>query len=112
MADADPNASSVSAASAAAAEEAKVQRRARSERLNYIMWAYVCGAITWLSYVVGYERSFIPLMFGVLGGLIDLRLVRTGDRRHGIAAGAVTLGGLMVWATYNWPVLQGYLASH
>src|SRR5438128_1366155 len=87
------------------------ERKARSERLNRIMWAYVCGAITFVCIIVGYERSFIPLFFGVLGGILDYQLIQTADRRHGVIAGSVTLGGLLIWATYNWPVVQGYFGS-
>jgi hypothetical protein len=82
------------------------ERKARSERLNTIMWAYVCGAITLLCYVVGYERSFIPLLFGTLGGVLAWQLAQRGEQRHSIMAGALTLGGLLIWATYNWPVVE------
>jgi hypothetical protein len=85
------------------------ERRIRSERLNTIMWAYVCGAITLLCYVVGYERSFIPLFFGVLGSILNWQLMQRGEQRHSVAAGALTLGGLMIWATYNWAVVKKFL---
>jgi len=85
------------------------ERKARSERLNTIMWAYVCGAITLLCYVVGYERSFIPLLFGTLGGVLAWQLTQKGEQRHGVMAGALTLGGLLIWATYNWPVVEKFL---
>jgi hypothetical protein len=86
-----------------------VLRRQRSERLNRIMWAYICGAITVLSFVVGLGPSFIPLGFGILGCVLAWQLYRGGDRRHSTSAGALALGGIMIWFTYNWPVIQRYL---
>jgi hypothetical protein len=49
----------------------------RSERFTRIMWAYICGAITLLSFVVGLGASFIPLGFGVLGGLLVWQLIQS-----------------------------------
>ncbi len=86
-------------------------RRRRSERLTQIMWAYICGAITLLSFVVGFGASFIPLGFGVLGGVLAWQLYRGGDRRHSTLAGALALGGIMIWLTYNWPTIHRYLAG-
>ncbi|HKW52483.1 MAG TPA: hypothetical protein VJO12_02245 [Stellaceae bacterium] len=86
-------------------------RRQRSERLNRIMWAYICGAITLLSFVVGLGPSFIPLGFGILGGILAWQIARGGDRRHSTLAGALALGGIMIWLTYNWPTIQRFLAG-
>lgn len=91
------------------ADEAKAKRKAQGERYSRIMWAYVCGAITVVSLVVGLGATFIPLGFGVLGGILAWQLGRTGDRRHGMLAGALTLGGVMIWLTYNWPTIERYL---
>src|SRR5712671_1812549 len=85
-------------------------RRQRSERLTRVMWAYICGAITLLSFVVGFGASFIPLGFAVLGGILAWQLGRLGERRHSTVAGVLALGGIMIWLTYNWPTLQRYLA--
>ena len=93
------------------ADDERAARRRRSERLTQIMWAYICGAITLLSFVVGLGPSFIPLGFGVLGGILAWQLYRAGERRHSTLAGALVLGGIMIWFTYNWPMLQRYLAG-
>jgi hypothetical protein len=87
-------------------EAAKAARKARSERLNRIMWAYICGAIALLSFVVGFGGSFIPLGFGVLGCVLVGQLIRQGERRHSAAAGALALAGIMIWLTVNWPMIQ------
>lgn len=84
------------------ADEEKAQRKARSERYTQIMWAYVCGAITLLCNVVGLEGSFIPLGFGVLGLVLAWQLMQKGERRHNAIAGAVNLGGILIWLTANW----------
>jgi hypothetical protein len=86
-------------------------RRRRSERLTRIMWAYICGAITLLSPMVGFGASFIPLGFGILGSILAWQVFRDGDRRHSTVAGALALGGIMIWLTYNWPVVQRYFAG-
>lgn len=86
--------------------DAKAAEKPAGERYRQIMWAYVCGAITLLSMVVGLGASFIPLGFGVLGGILDWQLIRGGDQRHGMFAGALTLGGVMIWLTYNWPMIH------
>lgn len=95
----------------AGADDERAARRRRSERLTQIMWAYICGAITLLSFVVGLGPSFIPLGFGVLGGILAWQLYRAGERRHSRIAGALVLGGIMIWFTYNWPMLHRYLAG-
>jgi hypothetical protein len=86
-------------------------RRQRSERLNRIMWAYICGAITVLSFVVGLGPSFIPLGFGILGCVLAGQLLRENERRHSVIAGALALGGIMIWLTDNWPTIQRYIAG-
>ena len=90
---------------------AAAARRAQSERLSRIMWAYICGAITVLSFVVGFGASFIPLGFGILGTILAVQLGRAGERRHSTVAGALALGGMMIWLTYNWPTIQHYLGG-
>jgi hypothetical protein len=95
----------------ASTDDARAVRRQRSERLTRIMWAYICGAITLLSFVVGFGPSFIPLGFGVLGSILAWQLVRLGERRHSTIAGMLALGGIMIWFTYNWPTLHRYLAG-
>jgi len=92
-------------------DDERAMRRQRSERLTRIMWAYICGAIALLSFVVGFGPSFLPLGFGVLGGILAWQLFRLGERRHSTIAGALALGGIMIWFTYNWPTLQRYLAG-
>ena len=98
-------------AAAPAADDAAAQRKARADRLNRIMWAYICGAITLLSFVVGFGASFIPVGFAVLGGVLAWQLMRAGERRHSTIAGVLALGGLMIWATYNWGAVQHYIAG-
>jgi hypothetical protein len=93
------------------AEDAKAKRKALGERYSRIMWAYVCGSITLISMLVGFGATFIPLGFGVLGGILDIGLIRSGDQRHGMFAGTLTLGGLLIWLTYNWPTLHRYLGG-
>jgi 4-amino-4-deoxy-L-arabinose transferase-like glycosyltransferase len=77
----------------------------RAERMNQIMWAYVCGAIALLSLMLGFGASFIPPGFAVLGGVLDWQLLRKGERRHSAIAGALALGGLLIWLTM-------YLRAH
>ncbi len=96
-------------AGAGAGDEA-VLRRQRSERMSRIMWGYICGAITLLSFVVGLGPSFIPLGFGILGCVLAWQLFHGGDRRHSTVTGALALGGIMIWLTYNWPTIERYLA--
>jgi hypothetical protein len=83
-------------------EEQRAARKARAERLNQIMWAYICGAIIFLSFVVGLGATFIPLGFGILGCLLAWQLMRTGENRHSTIAAAILLGGILVWLTVNW----------
>jgi hypothetical protein len=90
-------------------EEEKAKRKARGERYTQIMWTYVCGAITLLCNVVGLEASFIPLMFGALGSVLAWQLMQKGEKRHSAIAGAINLGGLLIWLTNNWPLIQHYL---
>ncbi len=91
------------------ADEAKAKRKAQSERMTQIMWAYVCGAITVICNAVLLEATFIPLGFGVLGLVLCWQLMKKNDRRHSMIAGAINLGGILIWLTYNWPVAQHYL---
>jgi len=88
------------------AEEAKAKRKAQGERYSRIMWAYVCGGVTLVSMLVGYGASYIPLGFGVLGAILAWQLIRSNEQRHGFYAGSLTLGGLMIWLTYNWPMIR------
>ncbi len=96
---------------AATAEEEKAKRKARGERYTQIMWGYVCGGITLLCNVVGLEATFIPLMFGGLGSILAWQLMKKGETRHSAIAGAINLGGLLIWATYNWPLVEHYLGG-
>jgi hypothetical protein len=95
----------------AAADDERAARRQRSERLSQTMWAYICGGITVVSFAVGFGASFLPLGFGVLGCVLAWQLFRSGERRHSTIAGALALGGIMIWFTYNWPMLHRYLAG-
>jgi hypothetical protein len=88
------------------ADEAKAKRKAQSERYTRIMWGYVCGGITLLSLLVGFGATFIPLGFGILGAILAWQLTRSGEQRHGLYVGAMTLGGVMIWLTYNWPMIH------
>jgi hypothetical protein len=92
-------------------DDERALRRQRSERLTRVMWAYICGAITLLSFPVGLGPSFIPLGFGVLGGTLAWQLLKLGERRHSTIAGALALGGIMIWLTYNWATVERYLAG-
>jgi hypothetical protein len=93
------------------ADDERALRKQRSERLSRIMWAYICGAITLLSYPVGLGPSFIPLGFAVLGGVLAWQLMALGERQHSTIAGALALGGIMIWFTYNWSMLHRYIAG-
>ena len=88
------------------AADAAAERKTQRERYNRIMWAYVCGGITLLSYLVGLEPTFIPLGFGFFGLLLCWQLLQIGDQRHSVYAGILSLGGVMIWLTFNWPMLK------
>jgi len=92
-------------------EEEKAKRKARGERYTQIMWGYVCGAITLLCNGVGLEATFIPLLFGTLGSILAWQLMKKGETRHSAIAGAINLGGLLIWLTYNWPLIRHYLGG-
>jgi hypothetical protein len=83
-------------------EEQKAARKARSERLNQIMWAYLCSAIVFLSLFVGLGATFIPLGFGILGCVLAWQLRQKGEQRHSTIAAAILLGGILIWLTVNW----------
>ena len=83
-------------------EEQKAARKARSERLNQIMWAYLCGGIVFLSLFVGLGATFIPLGFGLLGCVLAWQLKHKGEQRHSTIAAAILLGGILIWLTANW----------
>lgn len=91
------------------ATDPKALQKERNERFTRLMWAYICGGITLMSYLVGFEASFIPLGFGILGGILAWQLMQKGEPRHGMIAGALNLGAMMIWLTYNWPVVEHYL---
>jgi hypothetical protein len=88
------------------ADDEKAKRKAKGERYTQIMWAYVAGAITLLCNIVGLEASFIPLGFGVLGSILAWQLMQKGERRHSIYAGAINIGGILIWFTANWAWLS------
>jgi CHASE2 domain-containing sensor protein len=83
-------------------DEQKAARKARSERLNQIMWAYLCAAIVFLSFFVGFAATFIPLGFGILGCVLAWQLKQKGEYRHSTIAAAILLGGILIWLTVNW----------
>lgn len=83
-------------------DEDKAARKARSERLNQIMWAYLCGGIVFLSFFVGLGATFIPLGFGILGCVLAWQLKQKGESRHSTIAAAILLGGILIWLTVNW----------
>ena len=83
-------------------EEQKAARKARSERLNQIMWAYLCGGIVFLSFFVGLGASFIPLGFGILGCVLAWQLKQKGEMRHSTIAAAILIGGILILLTVNW----------
>ena len=87
----------------------KAKRKAQAERYRQIMWAYVCGGIDLLSNLVGLEATFIPFGFGVLGLVLAWQLMQKNEKRHSTIAGAINLGGILIWLTYNWPLIQHYL---
>ena len=93
------------------AGEAAAKRKTQGERLSRVMWAYVCGAITLMATLAGLGATFIPLGFGVLGGILAWQLSRTADRRHAMVAGMLTLGGLMIWVTLNWPTIHRFVGG-
>jgi hypothetical protein len=37
--------------------------------------------------------------------------LRENERRHSVIAGALALGGIMIWLTDNWPTIQRYIAG-
>lgn len=83
-------------------DEQKAARKARSERLNQIMWAYLCGGIVFLSFLVGLGATFIPLGFGILGCVLAWQLKQKNEQRHSTIAAAILLGGILIWLTVNW----------
>ena len=89
-------------------DDERAQRKSASERRTLIMWGYVTGFITFISYVVGLEPSFIPLGFGVLGCIIAWQLNAKGER-HGLYTGMINLAGILIWITYNWSRLRGWV---
>jgi hypothetical protein len=94
-------------ATAPSEEEQKAARKARSERLNQIMWAYICGGIVFLSFFVGLSATFIPLGFGVLGCVLAWQLRQKGEVRHSTIAGAILIAGVLIWFTTNWSWIGG-----
>lgn len=94
-------------AAPASTDEQKAARRARSERLNQIMWAYLCGGIVFLSFFVGFTATFIPLGFGILGCILAWQLKQKGEMRHSTIAAAILLGGILIWLTVNWSWIGG-----
>ena len=96
---------------AVAQDDEKAKRKARAERFTQMMWAYICGAITLISIPIGLEASFIPLGFGVLGSILAWQLMQKGERRHSVIAGAVNLGGILIWLSANWPMIRHYLGG-
>lgn len=96
---------------AATEEEEKAKRRAQAERYRQTMWAYVCGAISLLCNVVGLEATFLPMGFGALGLVLCWQLMQKGEKRHSSIAGAINLGGLLIWLTYMWPLARRYFGS-
>jgi len=91
------------------ADEAKAARKAQNERYTRIMWASICGGITLVSQLVGLGATFIPPGFGILGAILAWQLTRTGEQRHGMFVGAMTIGGIMIWLTYNWPSIHKFI---
>jgi len=89
----------------------KATRKARAEHFSRIMWAYVCSAIALLSFPVGLGPSFIPLGFGILGEILSWQLNQGGDRRHSVITGSLSLGGILIWFTYNWPTIRSYIGG-
>ena len=92
-------------------DEERAKRKADGERRTLVMWGYVTGAITIISYIVKLEATFIPLGFGILGLVIAWQLNRKGERRNSVFAGALNLFGIMVWLTVNEAWLRGLLGG-
>jgi hypothetical protein len=92
-------------------EAEKAERKARAERMTQMMWGYVCAGIALLCNVVGLEASFIPLGFGVLGCILAWQLSKKNERRHSLVTGALNLGAILIWLTYNWPTFSHYLGG-
>lgn len=95
----------------ATTDEEKTRRKAQAERYRQMMWAYVCGAISLLCNAVGLEPTFIPFGFGVLGLILAWQLMHKGEKRHSAITGAINLGGILIWLTYNWPLFRHYLGG-
>lgn len=91
--------------------EEQAARKARSDRLNRIMWAHICGCISLLGYIVGFEGTFIPLGFGVLGAVLAWQLRKEGETRNAATAGALIAAGIALWLAYNWGTIQHYLGG-
>lgn len=92
-------------------DEERAKRKADGERRTLIMWGYVTGAITIISYIVKLEATFIPLGFGILGLVIAWQLNQKGEKRHTAIAGALNLGGIFIWLTVNEAWLRGLLGG-
>ena len=99
------------AKNAPATDQEKAERLARRERYSQVMWAYVCGAITLISIPVRLEVTFIPLAFGFFGLILAWQLSKKGERRHNVIAGAINLGGILIWFTANWPLIRHYIGG-
>jgi hypothetical protein len=87
-------------------DNAKAQQKIPGQPLSRVTWAYVCGAFSVGSMMFGLGASFIPLAFGVMGGILSWQLLKTEDRRHGAYAGVLNLGGVIVWLTHIGPILR------
>jgi hypothetical protein len=96
-------------AGSASTDQEKAERLARRERYSQIMWAYVCGAISLISIPFRLEATFIPLAFGVFGLILAWQLSQKGEPRHNVIAGAINLGGILIWFTANWGWLRHFL---
>jgi hypothetical protein len=90
------------------AEAEKAKRKARMERTTQIMWGYVCAGIALLCNFVRLEATFLPMGFGVLGCILAWQLSQKGERRHSVIVGALNLGAILIWLSYNWPLYRHY----
>jgi hypothetical protein len=64
-----------------------------------------------LSFAIGFGASFILLCLGVLGDILAGPLLRGGQRQHSAITGAMALGGIMIWFTFNGPLICRHITG-
>jgi hypothetical protein len=76
--------------------------KARKERLNMLMWGYICSGISLIALAIGWRSTFLPLGFGAAGCWFAWQLNRMGERRRNLIPGVASMAAILIWLTYNW----------